>query len=214
MANSDPLAAWLASIPVRWAAGCDERVFAAARESYDSPGRHYHTWHHVLDCVEQLRTFTCRRPRAVFLALVFHDAVYVPGRSDNEAKSAAFALATLSAFAAVPEAECASIERMILATRDHHANHGTLSDDEATMLDIDLSILAAVPTRYADYAREIHDEYCPAVVSEAEYRVGRKAFLDRLAATPHIFLTVAGRRRWEAAARENIGREVAALRRS
>ena len=80
-------ARWISTLPPNWVAGCGEALFTAARESYAGPGRHYHTWTHVLDCVAKLRDFTCDSPRAVFLALVFHDAVYVAGRQDNEERS-------------------------------------------------------------------------------------------------------------------------------
>ena len=80
----DDIAGWTQSLPFDWIEGCPEQVFYEAREAYRSPGRHYHTWAHVEDCVEKLRAMPVDEPRRVFLALVFHDAVYVPGRKDNE----------------------------------------------------------------------------------------------------------------------------------
>jgi predicted metal-dependent HD superfamily phosphohydrolase len=74
----EDITGWIQSLPFEWVQGCPESVFHEAREAYRSPGRHYHTWGHVEDCVEKLRTMPVESPRTVFLALVFHDAVYVP----------------------------------------------------------------------------------------------------------------------------------------
>jgi predicted metal-dependent HD superfamily phosphohydrolase len=147
----------------------------------------------------------------VFLALVFHDAVYVPGRADNEQASATLARETLSAMCGIPEMELESIERMILATRDHHGLSGTLSADEVAILDLDLSVLGASREEYSRYARQIHDEYVPAAATEMRFRIGRTEFLQRALAMPFVFLTEEGRHRWDAAARANIAWEIAEL---
>ncbi|MEO5813801.1 MAG: metal-dependent phosphohydrolase [Gemmatimonadaceae bacterium] len=161
--------------------------------------------------MERLRTFPSAEPRIVFLALVFHDAIYVPGRSDNEQASAALARDTLSSMCRVGGAELEAIERMIVATTDHHALAGTLSAHEAVILDLDLSILGASRDEYARYARQIHNEYVPAATTDARFRIGRAEFLQRMLTLPHVFLTAEGRRRWDDAARANIAWELAEL---
>lgn len=208
---TQPLTTWLATLPPEWLEGCDAGVIERARAAHETRGRHYHTWAHVVACVERLKSFPSAQPRVVFLALVFHDAVYVPGRKDNEQASAALARETLSAACTVTSAEVDAIERMILATRDHHALSGTLSADEAVILDLDLSVLGASREEYALYATAIHDEYVPAAATDAQFRIGRTEFLRGMLAMPHVFLTGEGRRRWDGAARENIRWEVAEL---
>jgi predicted metal-dependent HD superfamily phosphohydrolase len=213
VSDESNLTAWFAALPFAWTAGCDVDAIAAAKTAYGSPGRHYHTWNHVLACLGHLETFAIENPRPVFLAIVFHDAVYVPGRQDNETESARFAHETLAACAPLPDDELASIERMILATQNHHASAASLSADEATMLDIDLSILASPRDEYARYAKAIRDEYCPVVTTDLRFRIGRREFLEKLAAAPHIYLTAAAQRRWDDIARENLQWESAALAR-
>jgi predicted metal-dependent HD superfamily phosphohydrolase len=205
------VARWLSTLPGHWIEGCPEAVFVAAREAYDSPGRFYHTWDHVLDCVETLRTMPCDAPRTVFLALVFHDAVYVAGRPDNEALSAELASRTLEEHATVPVSELARIYRIIVATRSHVPAPGA-SHDLRVALDIDMSILGAPADRYDAYARDVRREYCPAVVDEAGFARGRGEFLSELLASEAIFATPQGKDRWEARARENIARELAGIR--
>jgi len=208
---TQPLTEWLATLPPAWMEGCDSSAIDRARAAYETSGRHYHTWEHVVACVERLRTFPCAMPRIVFLALVFHDAVYVPGRTDNEQASATLARETLSGLCRLSDAELDTIERMILATRDHHGLSGTLTPDETAILDLDLSILGASHDEYAQYARQIHDEYVPAATTEERFRIGRKEFLAGLLGMPNVFLTAEGRRRWDAVARANIAWEIAEL---
>ena len=205
------LSDWLATLPPEWMEGCDVRAIDRARSAYETTGRHYHTWEHVVVCVERLRTFPCAQPRIVFLALVFHDAVYVPGRTDNEQASAALARETLSTMCRTTEAELDVIERMILATRDHHGLSGTLTADETAILDLDLSVLGASREEYERYARQIHDEYVPNAATESRFRIGRVEFLQRVLAMPSVFLTAEGRHRWDAAARANIAWEISVL---
>jgi predicted metal-dependent HD superfamily phosphohydrolase len=201
------LAQWLSTLPDDWTRGIDRAVVERAHAAYQSPGRHYHTWDHVVSCVEQLRTFPCERPRVVFLALLFHDAVYVAGRSDNEAQSAGLAREALGGNPTVTSADLTEIESMILATQDHHQRMGVAGADEAVLLDIDLSILAAPRDEYMRYARQIHDEWVPSAASDSAFRIGRIAFLRRMLAAAHVYLTADGQRRWDAAARANMTRE-------
>lgn len=198
-------------MPAEWLRGCDRAVVDAAHAAHQSPGRSYHDWSHVTNCVEQLRTMPNGAPRAVFLALLFHDAIYIAGRADNERRSAALALHVLTTDCTLPAGELRSIERMILATRDHHGSADALTVDEATMLDIDLSILGSSWDEYSRYARGVREEYTPAVTTDAGYRIGRIRFLSGMLKRSHIFLTAEGRRRWDDSARANMRRELEAL---
>ena len=206
----DDLSAWIASLPPDWTAGCRETVFVRAHEAYASPGRHYHTWRHVLDCVEKLGSMPCDEPRAVFLALVFHDAVYAAGHEDNEAKSAELASQVLREHAELAQGEVERIEAMILATKTH-APPPEASRDLCVALDIDMSILGAPPERYEAYVEGVRLEYMPAVVTAEQFAEGRAGFLARLLELPAIFSTPEARGRWEGAARANIARELEML---
>ena len=209
----DDIPTWLASLPPGWIEGCPEAIFFEAREAHRSPGRHYHTWDHVLDCVEKLRMLPCEAPRTALLALAFHDAVYVAGRKDNEAQSAALAADVVCEHARLPQAEVDEIQRIVLATQ----SHVPAPDASATLrivLDIDMSILGAAPERYEAYAEGVKREYCPAVVSLAQFAAGRVTFLSRLLGAGPIYSTAAARALWEAPARDNIAREITRLKAS
>ena len=207
----DEVRAWVSSLPFEWTQGCPEQVFYEAREAHRSPGRHYHTWDHVLDCVEKLRAIPVEAPRPVFLALVFHDAVYVAGRADNEALSAGLAADVLGEHAGLPQAELEAIDAIILATRHHVAPAGATRELRVA-LDIDMSILGSEPGRYDAYAEQVRREWVPAAATPQAFAAGRAAFLSKLLASAEIYATDEGKARWEASARENVARARARLR--
>ena len=210
MTAPDDILDWLAALPSAWRAGCPESIFLEAREAYRSPGRHYHTWDHVLECVANRHKLPCEAPRAALLALVFHDAVYVAGRKDNEAQSATLARDVISEHASLDEAELEAIERIILATQSHRPP-AEASATLRTVLDIDMSILGAEPSRYDEYAEEVRREYVPAAATQGQFAFGRAQFLSRLLAEGPIYSTAEGRALWEGPARANIAREIARL---
>jgi predicted metal-dependent HD superfamily phosphohydrolase/predicted Fe-S protein YdhL (DUF1289 family) len=201
---------WLKGLAPSAYAGCDPALWPQVRAAYESPGRHYHGWSHVLACLAQFKALHFDRPRVVLLALLFHDAVYVPGRTDNEARSAELAERLLLEHAQIPEAEREQIAQLILATAQHHAPH-TLDEDGRRFMDIDLSVLGQPWPVYVRYAQQVRDEWCPAVVSEGAYVQGRQRFLQTLLAQPHIYASEAMARDLEAQARANLQRESQSL---
>ncbi len=182
---------------------------------YGERHRSYHTLHHLEECFPHFETVRhlCARPVEVLLALWFHDAVYDPHRHDNEARSAALARTCLLE-AGAEESVIGRIERSILATAHTSVFPATDEATEASEIsdctlvsDIDLAILGAAPRRFAEYERQIRQEY--AWVPEAEYRRGRKAVLQHFADRPAIYVTPVLRARLEIPARGNL---TAALR--
>jgi predicted metal-dependent HD superfamily phosphohydrolase len=166
------------------------------------PWRVYHVLAHVLEClaeVERSRDLA-EDADAIRAALWFHDAVWEPGRPDNEAASAALADRAL-AEAGVPEARRMAVAALILATRHH-----TLPEapDDRLIADIDLAILGARPDEYLRYEQAVRREY--GHLSDAAFAAGRAAFAAGLLARPRIYGTGRYHRRLEAAARANLAR--------
>ena len=202
---------WPPDWPAAAREGCPDSIFAIARAAHDSPGRHYHTWEHIEECLAKARDFPCDSPRVVHLSLLFHDAIYVAGRKDNEERSAVLADATLSAHSQLPHEEVDEIRRIILATKRHVVDDAETGRDLRAVLDIDMSILGADPERYRRYAADVRHEWVPAVASARAYRAGRRRFLESVLAQPRIFSTGEGRARWEELARRNVASEIAAI---
>jgi predicted metal-dependent HD superfamily phosphohydrolase len=179
---------------------------------YSQPGRHYHGLAHVEALLALAREYRAdlADPQAVEAAIWFHDAVYDSRRSDNETRSAALATEMLAL--RVEPARLSRITAMIAATATHALP--TLGDEAATrdaafFLDMDLSILGAPKGVFDSYEAAVRREY--AWVDDKAWRTGRAAVLRKFLARPTIFYTEAFRRRFEAEARRNIARSIAAL---
>ena len=189
------------------AEGTGHSIFAHLTAAYGEPGRAYHTARHICDCLAQLDSVraTALRPDEVEAALWFHDAVYLPGGSDNEDRSAALAEASLLACDVPPEV-AQRIGQLILATR-----HLTLSDDPDTQLlsDIDLSILGRDPAVFDEFERGIREEYD--WVPEPIYRSSRTEILSGFLRRRSIYQTGMFRSRFEAPARANLERLIKKL---
>lgn len=180
-----------------------ETAWIALRTAYSTPGRHYHTLEHVLDVAlawEGVR----RAPGwadevATWLAVLFHDAVYVPGASDNEERSAA-----LVEWLVPGSARAGALIRLTAA---HGAIDGRRLDADARrFLDCDMAILGAPAARYRRYVAEVTAEWAPVVSPEA-WRAGRRGFVDRLLGQRRVFLSDDARDLLEAAARVNLAAE-------
>lgn len=166
--------------------------------------------YHNLDHVIQTLTFANRWRHLVEnyvlveLALWFHDLVYDPRRSDNEAAS----VALMGRWLGETSISIATIELaggIIMATKDHRPQ----DELAGLVVDADLSILAAPRPRYQDYAAAIRLEY--SWVAEDDYRVGRQAVLQRFMERPRLYTHDPIYLLCEQAARANITWEISRL---
>lgn len=168
--------------------------------AYAEPQRHYHTQQHLLECLQlmqQLRHLATN-PVAVEMALWFHDAIYEVRGSDNEQKSADWALQALAELGATAQFS-QQVATLILATQHQQAP----SDADAQLLvDIDLAILAASPERFAQYNQQIRAEYQH--VPRWLYQLKRRQVLGSFLKRTSIFSTPYFRQHFEHKARLNL----------
>jgi predicted metal-dependent HD superfamily phosphohydrolase len=174
---------------------------------YSEPHRHYHTLQHLDECFGWLAETRAlaEHPGEIELALWFHDAIHDVKRDDNEMKSAEWA--TSAVLAAGLRSDVADrIHDLIMATCHNAAPH---TRDAQLLVDIDLSILGALPVRFDEYERQVRAEYewVPALIFKRERRRILAAFLAR----PRIFTTDTFFDRLESAARSNLQRSIASL---
>jgi predicted metal-dependent HD superfamily phosphohydrolase len=141
--------------------------------AWDEPQRVYHDQSHLTWLLDEAdRRAALIRDRAfVDYAIWFHDAVYEPGRPDNETLSADWARTSL---ANQPDLAM-RVARVIKMTKDHA--HGEAEGDAALFLDMDIAILGAPWEMYCAYASGIRREY-PHIVDSA-FAGGRGAFLEK-----------------------------------
>ncbi|MFF3512613.1 hypothetical protein [Streptomyces sp. NPDC002573] len=175
---------------------------------WQEPQRRYHTLAHltaVLDHIDVLREHA-DDPDVVRLAAWFHDAVYLPDRSENEERSARLAERALPE-AGVTEERTAEVARLVRLT----VTHAPADDDRdgQVLCDADLAILAAPPSAYAAYTAAVREEY--GFVPGDAFRTGRSAILRELLGLPRLFHTPYGQDHWEATARYNIASELEML---
>lgn len=189
--------------PLGIAAPVDLRARLLA--AYSEPHRRYHSVRHLEECLGHLEDAIglAHRPGEVELALWFHDAVYEPRATDNEQRSAAWAARSLAGNGVdAPTVE--RVRALILAT-----SHAALpaGADQALLVDLDLAILGASPERFAEYERQVREEYrwVPAFI----YRWKRRQLLQSFLARPVLYHTPLLRDRFERQARANLAAAVA-----
>jgi predicted metal-dependent HD superfamily phosphohydrolase len=184
----------------------------------EDPARHYHTIVHLWEMTLYLNRLGDAAAYLseiekwiIFLAIMFHDAVYDPKSSTNEEDSANL----FQAFAADtdltrknPDA-CQQVATFILTTKKHEVLD-TNSTGLALFLDIDMAVLGKTPGAYIQYAALIRREYSH--VPRWVYRSKRAEVLEAFLQQPRIFGTPVLRELLEPQARDNLRAEIAALR--
>lgn len=179
--------------------------------------RHYHNATHLTTLWRRHRRLSPRtgmaaralQPRLA-AAILWHDAIYVAGRRDNEAQSAAL----WRARAAGGGFDAATIEWVastIVATADHMAPRAPCDSLDARslqwVLDLDLTPIGEPPDDFARNTQRLAREFEGAGAGAWEQQ--RLGFLRRLAACPQIYRSPAIAAAYEAQARANIERELA-----
>ncbi|SDL17123.1 HD domain-containing protein [Streptomyces indicus] len=172
------------------------------------PQRRYHTLAHLTAVLDHVDTLAghADEPHLVRLAAWFHDAVYLPERSENEERSARLAERALAEAGLAP-ADVAEVARLVRLTVTHAP--GPEDRNGQVLCDADLAVLASAPEAYAAYTRAVREEY--AFVPEDAFRTGRAQILAQLLALPRLFHTPQGADEWEPRARANLRKELAEL---
>ena len=206
MTTPDLAARWhLLTAPFMPDAARREAELQRLAAAYQAPTRHYHTLQHLTNLLHRLDAVALQDRAVVELAVWFHDAVYNALKSDNEARSAAEALAFLKNSALEP-ARQQRVAFLIHRTANHTQPQPPADADLLAFLDADLSILGAPADVYREYARQIRREYrrVPLLL----YRPGRRKVLAAMLAAPELFRTPEMRAELDAAARRNLQAEL------
>lgn len=184
------------------------------------PHRHYHSGTHVMWVLRHVEALladgvghgagdaaSCPVDSdAVRLAALYHDAVYDPRATDNEAASAALAH-DVAAQLGWSAGRIELVHSLVLAT----ALGGDVPPDHAysVLLDADLAILGAAPNEHQAYVNGVRREYSH--VGDADWRTGRTGVLRHLLGLDPLYRTGAMQRARTARARANMAAELATL---
>ncbi len=194
---------------------------AALEAAYAEPPRAYHDFGHVRAVLRHYAAVAAgpgwAQPVEAYLAVLYHDAVYVAGSRDNEARSAELAVAHIARWWPDAGIDAVRVAELINLTARHgqHAPAdfgGTSGDDPRAadtrhFLDCDMAILGAEPAVFDAYDRAIAAEYRGHVPSWL-YRLNRRRFLKGLLARERIYLSDFFHARLDAQARINLRRAV------
>src|SRR5208337_81340 len=141
-------------------------VMKSLAARYIEPQRHYHTLGHITRGLNDYFKFFDKMDPITFFAWTYHDSVYDPQASDNEARSAmVFERDNPELGFSTDDAD--KIVSLILSTT--HTTHTNL------VTDIDLAGLGSSPEQYDENTRLIRMEYN--FVPDDAWRQGRAAFL-------------------------------------
>jgi len=179
--------------------------------AYATPPRAYHNIHHVGEVLRHYAAVSAgpgwMLPVEAAFAVLYHDAIYMAGAKDNEARSAVLAREHLAQW--WPRVDAGLVATLIELT----ARHGTLSREDVPdadarlFLDCDMAILAADEATFAAYDRGITTEYRGQVPAWL-FKLNRRRFLKALLAKPRIFFSDWFHERLDAQARINLRRAV------
>jgi predicted metal-dependent HD superfamily phosphohydrolase len=185
-----------------------ESLFKTLVDHYSAKDRAYHTLSHIQSLLSMGESFRDKFQNydAVRFAIWFHDVIYNTKKSDNEEKSADFAVEALTNLG-VSASTIVLAREMILATKHHRGVD--LSWDAMAFLDMDTSILGAPEAVYKEYSRAIRKEY--SWVLDFLYRKGRRKVLHDFLDRERIYFTEEIGSKYEAQARRNIEGEIRAL---
>jgi predicted metal-dependent HD superfamily phosphohydrolase len=187
--------------------GTGQALMLRLIDAYKEPHRKYHTVQHLKECLTIYNDYLdcAQESDEVEIVLWFHDAIYNVKASDNEEKSAEWAVHELRRAAVSPE-RIARVKDHILATRHSALPKGR---DQELLVDIDLSILGAEPERFKEYERQVREEYSyiPGVIFRRNRKKILKKFLDRCP----IYSTLKLRQRFEDRARENLALSISEI---
>ncbi|MEP6907315.1 MAG: hypothetical protein ABI858_04945 [Pseudoxanthomonas sp.] len=194
-------------------------MLCALEAAYASPPRAYHHFGHVQEVLHRFAEVAAgpgwMQPAEVYLAVLYHDAVYEAGRKDNEACSAELAMAEVARWLPELAIDTLRVAELIQLT----ARHGQLlpedfGDDGFALdvrhfLDSDMAILGADPEVFDVYDQGIAEEYRGHVPGFL-FRLNRKRFLKGLLARDRIYLSDWFHQRYDAPARDNLLRALRA----
>ena len=176
--------------------------------AYQTLPRAYHNIQHVHEVTAHYQNVAAsigwQNPKEVYLAVLYHDAIYQAGRKDNEARSAELALLAIEKYLGDESIDVAKVKSLVELTARHgHLHSEILDQDAAHFLDCDMAILGADAAQFLAYDKAIASEYRGKLPGWM-FQFYRRKFLKSLLDSPRIYLSNSFFESYEAKARANI----------
>lgn len=186
-----------------------ENLWIEIEKQYSLKIRHYHNLSHIQNMIshaEVVREYIIDN-NAFLFSIWYHDIIYKPTRKDNEEKSALLAKKRLKTLN-IDEKTLKNIENLIISTKKHEIILSQ-NNDNALLLDIDLSILGSDWETYQNYIQSIKKEY--AIYPNFMYKKGRKDVLKHFLERKTLYFTEVYQNKFEKQARQNLLKEIKML---
>jgi predicted metal-dependent HD superfamily phosphohydrolase len=186
------------------------QMFEEIHKLYSGRGRHYHNCIHIYRMCRMWSRFKdkLKNPDMVFFAIMYHDIIYKPRKSDNEIQSALFFEKIANEHLDVTEQFIDEVKCAIIATEhkpESIAFWGNNTDIQY-LLDFDLEILGETSEiAYDWYRKGVRKEY--RIYPNILYKPGRKKVLESFLSREKIYLTPEFEPR-EKNARNNLQKEI------
>ncbi len=183
-------------------------MWAELEAAYQKPPRAYHNIQHVHEVAAHYEKVAAaigwQYPKEVYLAVLYHDAIYQAGRKDNEARSAELAAEAVAKYLSAASIDTAMLVNLIeLTARLGHLHSQMLGDDSKLFLDCDMAIFGSEPDQFLAYDKAIASEYRGKLPGWM-FQFLRRKFLKELLDMPRIYLSDFFYESHEAKARLNI----------
>jgi predicted metal-dependent HD superfamily phosphohydrolase len=187
---------------------CQLAIRVLVKTYYIEGHRFYHTMDHIEAMLDGYNKYFGEDPSlAEYLAILYHDIVYLPYASGNEDLSAGLlSMHHTIYFPQKPDEVIDQAKEIILATK----HDGTPVPGFAErVVDLDMMILGKSEDVYKKYVANTRKEYL--MFTDEQWAVGRANVLRRFLGLPRIFITDVMHKQFEAKARSNIQQELEAL---
>ncbi len=183
-------------------------MWAELEASYQTPPRAYHNIQHVHEVTAHYLNIAAsvgwQNPKEVYLAVLYHDAIYLAARKDNEARSAELAVVAVTKYLTNELIDTSKLVYLIELTAKHgHLHSDELDSDVKHFLDCDMAILGSDSTQFLAYDKAIASEYRGKLPGWM-FQFYRRKFLKNLLDSPRIYLSNLFFESHEAKARANI----------
>ena len=193
---------------------CDDQLLIGClweqiEKKYAGKNRHYHNLSHIHSMLlqakenrEQIIDFD-----VVLFAIWFHDIIYKSSKINNEEKSAEFASSALKNILK-EKIHFNTVAQLIISTKSHQIILKE-NNDNAFLLDFDLSVLGQDWESYKGYIQNIRKEY--KLYPDFLYNPSRKKVLENFLNRKMLFFTEKYQDLFEEKARVNLIREIKLL---
>jgi predicted metal-dependent HD superfamily phosphohydrolase len=192
-------------------------LFQVAKEELAKGGRYYHNVEHTQQVLQACRFIlsTTEIPKALWMAAVWHDVIYIPGFESNEEASACHLRWVLKKLGyLVPgnpfgEAIDQASNLIRITQIGNHQHPAFKSDDPLSYVLLDADLVGFAETEYDIFAtRQINIIHELGLTYDKITRNLSASFLKQFLDKSFIYHTDYGREHWEGKARKNITRWV------